>query len=54
MRKVCKKKVLNDTTAEQLYNLEKYKIMNMKSITLNFMWCAQSSDGKVRNVANQL
>ena len=34
--------------------LQKYPIMNTKSVTLNFMWCAQSSDRKVRKEANQL
>ena len=40
-------KVLDTTAAEQVYNPEKYQIMNTKS----FMWCAESSD---RNVTNQL
>ena len=30
---------------------EKYQIINMMSITLSFMWCAQSSNGKVGKVA---
>ena len=31
---------------EQVYNLEKYQIMKMESVTLSFIWYAQSSDGK--------
>ena len=41
MRKVCKKKVLNASTAEQVHNSEKYQ--NTKSIT-SFIWSAQLSD----------
>ena len=32
---------------------EKYQIMDTKSITLSFMWYAQSSDGKVGKVIDQ-
>ena len=34
-----------------IYNFEKYQIMNTKSVT--FVRCVQSSGGKLRNVSNQ-
>ena len=37
-------KVIDATIAKQVYNQEKYQIMNIKSVILSFMWYAQSSD----------
>ena len=34
MRKVYKKKMLDSTTSEQVYNPEKYQIMNARSLLL--------------------
>ena len=51
MREVSKKKVLDATTAKQVFNPANDELC--KSIISSFMWCAQSSDGKVRKMGNQ-
>ena len=37
MQKSLQEQVLDTTTAEQVYNPEKYQFINTKSITLSFM-----------------
>ena len=54
-RKVLQEKVTNVTTAEQVYNPEKYQIMNTRSpLSKSFMWCAQSVDRKMRKIAQSI
>ena len=42
--------MLEATTTEQIYKLEKYRIMNTKLFTVRFKCCGQSSDGKMMSV----
>ena len=38
--KSLQEKVFDAIQAEQAHNQEKHQIMNTKSITLSFIWCA--------------